>query len=685
MDGVGGSDEEKAPTCLNPVSVDDEALWTQTTRALKLAIRYASDLVRPDGHWCGELRTDVAITAQHIFFNQALGLDMAADADAYRTYIFSQQNSQGSWSVAPDMPGDVSISAEAYLALKILGVAKILPEMRRARSAILALGGLAKVRFITRMSLAQFGLISWDAVPQLLAEFVLLPSQFPVNIYTISSWARVTVVPTLIIRHHQPVYALPNGLSAKNDFLDELWVDAKNQNAPFSTALSDMWKNDVIGSVCGFLDKAIYYLGGLRYFPLRGYARRKCVSWILEHQDKDGGWGGIVPAMHVAVQALLLEGFKLDDLPISRGLETIGKFTWEDQDGKRMQPSNSPVWDTVLMIKSLCDADVDLNADILGSAVKWSVANQLVGPEGDWRVYRPSLISGGFAFEYENAWYPDVDTTAAAVLAFVMQSPQALGSDCVERAATWICGMQNKDGGWAGFDFENNQLFLNKIPFCDMKNLADPSSPDVTGRILEAFGLMIHISSQEDIAPDLLYLITGACDRGIAYIEKTQETDGYWYGRWACNYLFGTSNVLCGLKYFSKKKELHHLINPAITWLKLVQNADGGWGESFKTYNDPGLAGCGPSTPSQTAWAIMALLTRFSPDDEIIKKGIRYLIVSQTVVKEEGASWPEKAWTGTGFPRHFYLGYALYRLYFPLMALGQYMKAVKLSEEELNA
>ena len=665
------------------VEPGEDLLDSEVVRALSMAVRHAFDTMNSDGHWCGELLSNVTITAEHIFFCQAVGVDLSADSEAYKEYLLSQQRRDGSWSIAPDHPGDVSTSAEAYLALKILGVSAATLEMQQAREFIRGVGGIAKVRVISRIYFAQFGLFPWEAVPQLPAEFIFMPSQLPINVYALSSWARSLIVPLLITRHHQPIYALPNGRTASNDFIDELWLDAENKMVPYGPTLLELWRNDTLGCIFGVLDKVLYNLGGLRRFPLRGSARRQCVNWILEHQENNGDWAGIIPPMHASILALLLEGFTIEDPRLQRGLSAIEQFTWQDDDGKRIQACISPVWDTVLMTRALCDAGIDKNDERLQRAVEWCKARQQLGKEGDWRIYSPKSVSGGFAFEYHNSWYPDVDDTAAAILAFVRQNPQSVNSSSVERAALWILGMQNSDGGWAAFDVNNNRLFLNKIPFCDMNNLCDPSSADVTGRILEALGLIAHTSYHEHVDPSLLSRITSASDRAITYLAQNQESCGTWYGRWGVNYIYGTSNVLCGLAYFSKDRRLvQDLVNPAIDWLKLTQNAEGGWGEGLDSYQDPARAGGGPSTPSQTAWALMGLLTQLGPDDDAVKKGVTHLVHSQTRLKGEGASWQERQYTATGFPGHFYLNYTFYRHYFPVMALGRYMEKVRASNKK---
>ncbi|KAK8102100.1 hypothetical protein PG984_015246 [Apiospora sp. TS-2023a] len=394
------------------------------------------------------------------------------------------------------------------------------------------------------------------------------------------------------------------------------------------------------------------------------------------------------------MQALLLEGHKLEDDRIQAAIAAIERFTWQDEGGKRLQSCVSPVWDTVLMTRALCDGPTTANTgekakcdkeegeegllrlddERLRQTVRWIKSRQLLGPEGDWRIYNPRLAPGGFSFEYSNTWYPDVDDTAAAILALIIQDASAIDSATVTSATAWICGMQNRDGGWAAFDLDNDRLWLNRIPFSDMESLCDPSSADVTGRILEAFGLMQRLAAQgEFLNSRTLDQIGRACSRG-------------WYGCWGSNYVYGTSNVLCGLAYFAEgDEEVEDAIRAAAGWLEGVQTADdGGWGEDLRSYRDPELAGRGGlSTPSQTAWALMGLLAvcggKTSP---AIETGIKHLVETQIYSggseAEHGsgkrtATWAERQYTGTGFPNFFYIGYSMYRHYFPIMALGRYL------------
>ncbi|CAD6589405.1 MAG: hypothetical protein ASARMPRED_004032 [Alectoria sarmentosa] len=661
------------------------------SNALKLASHYARDDVHDDGHWCGELKTNATITAEYVMLYQALGLQRSLDRDreALCNCLLSGQNPDGSWGNAPDYPGDVSTTTEAYLALKILGVSSETLAMLRACSFVKAVGGVAKVRIFTRIYLATFGLFPWKAVPELTVELILMPSWAPISIYSLSSWARSTVIPLLIISHHQPIYELPNGKSTNNNFLDELWCDPRNKLVPYTGPILNTLKTDKVALLFSVIDKIIFQLGGLRYLPFRGYARLQCVKWILEHQEAAGDWAGIFPPMHVGLLALRLEGFSMTESCIVRGLKAVERFAWQDSaGGKRIQACVSPVWDTVLMSIGLCDAglcdagiyDARLcgNNSRLVKAINWIKDRQLLGPEGDWRIYQPRITPGGFSFEYYNTWYPDVDDTAAVILAFLKQDSSSASSTHLIRAVEWSLGMQNKDGGWAAFDYENNKLFLNKIPFSDMDSLLDPSSADVTGRILEAFGLLRKTSEKVKVPEDLLKKVDLACHGGIRYLASTQERNGSWYGRWGSNYIYGTSNAVCGLAYHSDSNPLvPNMMNSAIRWLKLVQNTDGGFGEVLDSYKDPTLAGHGKSTASQTAWGAMALLAHLPNSDEAVSKSIAYLVSSQTKRRGSGATWPETEYTGTGFPNFFYLGYSYYPHYFPTMALGRYLQKME--------
>ncbi|KAJ5545478.1 squalene-hopene-cyclase [Penicillium sp. DV-2018c] len=672
----------------------DELLLSRVKHSLLLAAQHSQEQIKPDGHWCGEVKTNVTTTAEYVFLYYSLGIDLTKDREAIIRWILSEQRQDGSWSIAPRYPGDISLTVEAYLALKILGVPQESSVLRKACDFVLSVGGVAKVRIFTRIYLAMFGLFPWAVVPELPPELILVPSFLPVSIYQWAAWARATVVPLLIISHHRPVYALPNGKSKSNTYLDELWTDPANKMAPYSAGLFQSWSSDVAVFAFTFLDSILHRLNGLRSFnPVRGYAVQKCVNWILEHQEDAGDFGDIMPPLHGSMFALSLEGYALDSDPMHRGLKAIERFSLRDKCGKRIQTTVSAFWDTSLMVAGLSDAGMLPTSTSLAKTMTWIRRRQISSDHGDWKVYNPRLKPGAFSFGYFNTWYPDVDDTAAAVVAMIRQDTHPMHNHHILDALRWLLGMQNADGGWGAFDRDNNRFFLNKIPFSDMEALCDPSTPDVTGHVLEAFGIFLSATRQHNTQhkvqterDDLVDRLTAASQRAIYYLSDTQESSGAWFGRWGCNYIYGTSSALCALAYFVGTREntkwierddsILDGVNSATIWLEATQNSDGGWGETLHSYKDPLRAGTGPSTASQTAWALMALIPYLSPSSRAIRQGVEYLLRTQRKTSGQGATWPEKYFTGTGFPSHFYIGYSFYPHYFPLMALGRYASSL---------
>jgi squalene-hopene/tetraprenyl-beta-curcumene cyclase len=631
--------------------------------AIASARAYAMRTQRADGHWCAELESNTTITAEYVFMRQALGLDLAGKRDAIVRYFFGQQKADGSWGLATNHAGDVSSTAETYLALRILGVAVDDPGMRDAERYVLVSGGLETMRVFTRIFFAMFGLFPWRAVPSLPPELILLPRASPLNVYALSSWARGTIVPLLILLDRKPLFALPNGKSADNGWLDHLWIDPAHKDIPYAEPLARVvletgasWATfftaiDRLLSVHDDLARRIGPLGALRR-----HALARCEAWILERQEHNGDWGGIFPPMLNTVLALSVNGHPMATGPMALGLEAIERFSVEDAGGFRVEPCQSPVWDTVLMMTGLLDSGPRDPA--LDRVRDWVARMQILEEHGDWRVYNPAGKPGGWSFEYTNTWYPDVDDTAAVIIAFLKHDPScrtSRTSKTVRRAVAWMVSMQNEDGGWAAFDKQNDKMFLNEIPFSDMDSLCDPSTPDIAGRVLEALGIL------DD--PDL----RAVCARGVDYLRSSQEREGSWFGRWGVNYIYGTSNVLNGLVR-QRVSPRDPMVARAIAWLRSVQNADGGWGECLESYANRALMGKGGSTPSQTAWALMGLLAYVPRDDGAVRRGVEWLVARQT----PDGTWDEAEFTGTGFPGHFYLRYNLYRHYFPLMALGRF-------------
>jgi squalene-hopene/tetraprenyl-beta-curcumene cyclase len=500
------------------------------------------------------------------------------------------------------------------------------------------------------------------------------------------------MVPLFIIFHHRPLFALPNGKKADNDFLDHLWKNPSKKNLPYCDSVpSVFWGHGPSWRLLFTLaDRALQVYEPRKLGAVRKKALEKCTEYVLTRQEASGDWGGIFPPMLNGVLALHLQGFALDSEPMKRGLAALEAFGWEDEEGYRVQACVSPVWDTVLSTIALVDAGIEGADQRLKRAMDWVIDRQCNVDHGDWKVYRPNLVSGGWSFEYHNTWYPDVDDTAAVLLAILKQNPKALTSESVRRGVEWTLGMQNRDGGWGAFDVDNDKLFLNQIPFSDMDSLCDPSSPDVTGRVIEAFGLLLELADDDaEFSSELRRRVEDSARRAVAYLRETQEPQGSWFGRWGVAYVYGTSNVLCGLARLRIAVD-DPMVEAGLRWLKHVQSPTGGWGENLSAYADKRFMGRGEPTASQTAWALMGLLAYLPATDKAVDRGVRWLISHQVDAKPiqayeggepvpvpKGATWDEPVATGTGFPNHFYLRYHLYRHYFPMMALGRYLQATE--------
>jgi squalene-hopene/tetraprenyl-beta-curcumene cyclase len=652
---------------IEPRAPERDALGEGARRAAEAAQRFLWR-VRRDEHWCGELESNVTVTAEYVFLRQALGLGFDGRRDGLVRYLASRQKPDGSWGIASTLPGDVSSTAETYLALRILGVGEEDPRLLMAAAFLRGAGGLAKVRVFTRIHLALFGLFPWEAVPAVPPEAILLPRWSPVNAFRLASWARSTMVPLFVLFHHRPRFALPAGAGA--GWLDHLWLDPADKRVPYRESVAATlrrhgpgWKSFFNAADAALRVHAAAHargVPGLR--ALRAHALRECEAWILDRQEPTGDWAGIFPPMLNGVLALRAAGWPVDSDPVRRGLSAIEAFTIADGEGFRIEACQSPVWDTILSLIGLLDSGADPADPRLAAARGWVEDRQLTGDWGDWKVYNPRGSPGGWSFEYENSWYPDVDDTAAVVIGLVKQDPASRRGEVVRRALAWMASMQNRDGGWAAFDRDNDRLFLNEIPFSDMDSLCDPSSPDVTGRVLEAFG----------IAGDPRY--SRACRRGLDYLRRSQEPEGSWFGRWGVNYVYGTSNVLNGLARMGLPAS-DPMVARGLAWLEGVQRPDGGWGEGLDSYADRARMGIGPSTASQTAWGLLGLLAWRGADDAAVRRGVEWLVDRQLADGPAAGSWREEEFTGTGFPRHFYLRYHLYRHYFPLMALGRFCAA----------
>ena len=645
---------------------DSASVASSAQAALASARDHLLGLQHEPGWWQGELETNVTMDAEDLLLREFLGIRTEAETTAAARWIASQQRGDGTWANYLGGPGDLSTTVEAYVALRLAGYPADAPRMAQAAGWITERGGIAATRVFTRIWLALFGLWSWDDLPVMPPELVYLPAWFPLNVYDWACWARQTIVPLTVVGSFRPVRPLPFGL-------DEIRADTA-AGAVRPARKSDQARGRTgWEAVFGGLDRALHVAEryGPRARPVRAVRRaalRRCADWIIARQEQDGCWGGIQPPWVYSLIALHLLGYRLDHPVMRRGLAGLDRFTIHEDtpDGpvRRMEACQSPVWDTVLSVIALADAGLPPDHPALTRAAGWLLAEEIPGP-GDWQVRRPSLPPGGWAFEFDNDGYPDIDDTAEAVLALRRTSmagpaPDGQRHPAVERGLRWITGMQSRDGGWGAFDADNTSRLVTKLPFCDFGAVVDPPSADVTAHVVEALAAEGQAASR-------------AARRGVVWLLRAQEPDGSWFGRWGANYVYGTGAVVPAL-IAAGVPAAKPAIQRAVAWLEQHQNADGGWGEDLRSYDDPALAGQGASTASQTAWALLALLAA-GPPGPAAEAGVRWLAEHQ---RPDG-TWDEPLYTGTGFPGYFYINYHLYRLVFPVSALGRYLAAAGLA------
>lgn len=603
------------------------------------------------GYWWAELESNVSITSEVVLLHKIWGTDRSRPLEKVETYLRSQQRDHGGWELYFGDGGEISVSVEAYMALKLLGVPMEDPAMVRARQFILEHGGISRTRVFTKLHLALIGCYEWRGIPSLPPWVMLLPEQFPVTIYEMSSWARGSTVPLLIVMDREPVYAVEAGFN-----LDELYVEGRNR-AQFDLPLSNEWTDAFI-----YLDGLFKFAEATNLVPFRDEGIRAAERWILERQEATGDWGGIIPAMLNSLLGLKALEYDVHDPIIERGMAALDAFALETEDQYWIQPCISPVWDTGLVVRALAESGLAPDHPALVKAGEWLLDKQILD-YGDWSVKNPGGLPGGWAFEFDNRFYPDVDDTAVVVMALnEIQLPDEQAKDAaIARAVNWIATMQCRPGGWAAFDINNDQDWLNALPYGDLKAMIDPNTADVTARVLEMIGRCHQTTGKDSV------------DRALRYLRAEQEPEGCWFGRWGVNYVYGTSGVLAALALIDPQRWQPE-IQQAAAWLVSCQNTDGGWGETCASYDDPKLKGKGPSTASQTAWAIMGLLSAGEATstyaDAAIERGVNYLTTTQ---KMDG-TWDEDYFTGTGFPGHFYLKYHLYQQHFPLTALGRYQQ-----------
>jgi squalene-hopene/tetraprenyl-beta-curcumene cyclase len=601
-----------------------------------------------DGYWWAELESNVTISAEYIMLFHFLGMVDKQRERKLAHYILSKQTDEGYWTIYFGGPGDLSTTVEAYFALKLAGYSADHPAMEKARTFILDNGGIIKTRVFTKIFLALFGEFAWFGVPSMPIELSLIPNWAFLNMYELSSWSRATITPLAIVMATRPVRRLPPRARVQ-----ELYIrPPRPTDYTFSKEEGILtWKNFFIG--VDHLLK-IYERSPIRPFMKRGMAFAE--KWVLDHQETSGDWGGIQPAMLNSILALHCLGYANDHPVVQKGLDALANFCIESEESIVLQSCVSPIWDTALALKGLIDAGVPSDHPALVKATQWLLDREVRKP-GDWKVKCPDLEPGGWAFEFLNDWYPDVDDSGIVMMAIkdVTIKNGKAKDEAIKRGIRWCLGMQSKNGGWGAFDKDNTKHILNKIPFADLEALIDPPTADLTGRMLELMGTFDYPKQHP------------AAVRALEFLKRNQEPDGPWWGRWGVNYIYGTWSVLSGLHAIGEDMAQPY-IRKAANWLKSKQNSDGGWGESCESYHDPTQAGIGESTPSQTAWALLALMAAGEVKSSSVSRGVRHLIQSQ---KPDG-TWDEEQFTGTGFPKYFMIKYHIYRNCFPLMALGKY-------------
>jgi squalene-hopene/tetraprenyl-beta-curcumene cyclase len=615
--------------------------------ALELACEHLLSLQDPAGWWQGELQTNVTMDAEDMLLREFLGVRKADETERSAAWIRSQQRADGTWTNFYGGPGDLSTTIEAYWALRLAGDPAEAEHMCIAAEFIREQGGVANARVFTHLWLALFGLWSWEDVPALLPEVVLLPSWFPLNMYDFACWARQTIVALSLVKTHRPARELPFAL-------DELRVACPQPAAEPQAAPRARW--------LARADRLLRAYERRPLRPLRRIALARAERWIVRRQEADGSWGGIQPPWVYSLIALHLSGYAIDHPVMRRGLEGLDGFMVEDRDdsrsvgapaglSRRLEACQSPVWDTALALIALSDAGLSGDHPALAQAARWLLAEEVTVP-GDWSVVRPQLSPGGWAFEFANVNYPDVDDTAEVVLALRRVAASARRDGAIERAARWVEGMQSSAGGWGAFDAENTRTMVRELPFLDFGEVIDEPSADVSAHALE----MLAALGLAD---------TAVAQNGLRWLIEQQEADGSWFGRWGVNHVYGTGAAVPALVAAGVSPS-DACIQRAVRWLLDHQNDDGGWGEDPRSYDEAEWIGRGPSTASQTAWALLALHAA-EASTEAIERGVGWLVATQ---RADGG-WDEPQYTGTGFPSDYYINYHLYRLAFPIMALGR--------------
>jgi len=614
-------------------------------------------LQRADGHWVFELEADATIPAEYIMLEHFLD-EIDAETEArLAVYLRRLQGEHGGWPLFFGGDFNISASVKAYLALKLVGDDPAAPHMRRAREAILGHGGAARCNVFTRFALALYGQIPWRGVPVMPIEIMLLPRWFPFHLSKVSYWSRTVIVPLLLLTALKPKARNPRGVSIRELFVTPPVAVRDYQVNPTGARMGDFFLA---------LDKLLQIVEP--YFPKgkRAKAIELASQWVRERLNGEDGLGAIFPAMANTVMAFDALGYAKDNPQLVTAKTAVKKLLMLKDESGYCQPCVSPIWDTGFAALALMEAEAPRDGANAARAMSWLAERQVLDVKGDWSWQRPGLRPGGWAFQYANPHYPDVDDTALVGMALDRVGDPAQ-REAVVRAAEWIIGMQSENGGWGSFDADNTKYYLNHIPFADHGALLDPPTADVSARCL---GFLAQIGYKPDHP---------ALARAIAFLKREQEADGSWFGRWGTNYIYGTWSVLCALNA-AREDPQQPYIRKAVAWLMGCQREDGGWGEDGASYWRERRGECKASTASQTAWALLGLMAAGEADSEAVKRGIAYLLKAP----RKGCAWEEPWFTAVGFPRVFYLRYHGYSRFFPLWALARYRNLVRSNDKTVH-
>jgi squalene-hopene/tetraprenyl-beta-curcumene cyclase len=646
---------EELPVAPAPAPWRQENWAEQVEKAVKCGADYLLSIQAEEGYWLGELEADSTLESDYIYYLHVLGKAEPNRISKLSNYVRRCQLSDGGWPIYPGGPSELNATCKAYFALKLAGDATDAPHMVKARKTVHHLGGLEHSNSYVRFYLALVGAVGWELVPAIPPELMLLPNWFYINIYEMSSWTRGIVIPMAILSAVRPEWRLPERAR-----VDELFKDASKKTAAFNWSKQLLsWKNFFLA-----LDRGLKLYEKLPWKPLRQRAIREAKQWMLEHMERSEGLAAIYPSMMNSIFALMALGHGPDDLLTWREIKEFARFEIEEADTIRLQPCVSPVWDTCIAMVALEEAGLPGDHPALVKAADWLLTKQILGG-GDWQIKNKDAEPGGWAFEFRNDFFPDVDDTAFVLMALqrVKFPDEKRMEGALRRGIQWLLSMQNRDGGWGAFDRDNDRQLLCNIPFADHNAMIDPSTADVTARVLECLGRFGWPTHHPVV------------QKAVGFLMKDQCKDGSWFGRWGVNYVYGTGGVLRALETVSLTAQDYCL--RAVAWLRQVQKADGSFGESLRSYHTASTKGQGNSTPSQTSWGLIGLLAGADRNDPAIGRAVLYLVQQQNA----NGSWSEDDFTGTGFPGVFYLKYHLYKNSFPVYALARYRNQAKCPKE----